>query len=429
MTEKIIEKNPVKEWKPRPDLPSPVRDFGLSGWLRKNLFSSAGNTFFTFIGITIIWMTVPPFIRWAVINAAWLGDSRSACDYLLEGEKTGACWVFIKVRLGMFMYGFYPDPERWRINFALCLLALGALPILTTGLLTKNLRRIVYLIAGTIVCTVFFGTLPGLTAAMFLSAPLLLSFTPLTRQIPVSGWNWIFLFAIYPVIAWFLFTGGIFGLSYVDTHQWGGMFLTLVIAGIGIAASLPIGILLALGRRSSMPVTKTLCVCFIELIRGVPLISVLFMASVMLPLLLPEGIYFNKLLRALIGVALFYAAYMAEVVRGGLAAIPKGQYEAAQALGWGYWKMMGLIILPQALRLVIPGIVNTFLGLFKDTTLVAVIGLMDMLGIVKTALADTDWLGFPKEAYVFAALTYWVFCFSMSRYSMSLEKRFRVNRR
>jgi general L-amino acid transport system permease protein len=177
-----------------------------------------------------------------------------------------------------------------------------------------------------------------------------------------------------------------------------------------------------------MPVTKTLCVCFIELIRGVPLISVLFMASIMLPLFLPEGAHFDKLLRALIGVSLFYAAYMAEVVRGGLQAIPRGQYEAAESLGCGYWRMMGLIVLPQALRLVIPGIVTTFLGLFKDTTLVAVIGLMDMLGIVKTALADTEWLGFPKEAYVFAAAVFWVFCFGMSRYSMHLEKRFQVRR-
>ncbi len=419
----------TKKWNPLPDQPPPVRDFGLSGWLRKNLFSSVGNTLLTFIGITIVWLTVPPFIQWAVINAAWLGDSRSACDHLLEGEKAGACWIFIKVRLGMFMYGFYPDPERWRINFSLFLLALGGLPILTTSLLSENSGRAMYLVAGTVICIFFFGPIPGSVAALFLAGPFLLSLIPLTGKIPLRAWDWIFLFAVYPVIAWFLFVGDIFGLPYVDTHQWGGMFLTLVIAGIGIATSLPIGILLALGRRDSMPVIKTLCICFIELIRGVPLISVLFMASVMLPLLLPEGTHFDKLLRALIGVALFYAAYMAEVVRGGLAAIPKGQYEAAQALGWGYWKMMGLIILPQALRLVIPGIVNTFLGLFKDTTLVAVIGLMDMLGIVKAALADTEWLGFPKEAYIFAALTYWVFCFSMSRYSMSLEKRFQVNRR
>ena len=247
-------------------------------------------------------------------------------------------------------------------------------------------------------------------------------------RIPVKAWQWIFLFTVYPLIAYVLLTGDAFGLAYVETHLWGGMFLTLVIAVIGIATSLPIGILLALGRRSTMPVTKTLCICFIELIRGVPLISVLFMASIMLPLFLPEGAHFDKLLRALIGVSLFYAAYMAEVVRGGLQAIPKGQYEAAESLGCGYWRMMGLIILPQALRLVIPGIVNTFLGLFKDTTLVAVIGLMDMLGIVKTALADTEWLGFPKEAYVFAAAVFWVFCFSMSRYSMHLEKRFKVRR-
>jgi general L-amino acid transport system permease protein len=204
--------------------------------------------------------------------------------------------------------------------------------------------------------------------------------------------------------------------------MWGGLFLTLVIACIGMATSLPIGIVLALGRRSTMPVIRSASIAYIEFVRGVPLISVLFMVSVMLPLTLPEGVHFNKLLRALVGVSLFYAAYMAEVVRGGLQAIPSGQYEAAQALGLRYWKTMRLIILPQALRLVIPGITNTFLGLFKDTTLVAVINLMDILGIVKSALADSQWLGFTKEAYIFAGLTFWVLCFGISRYSMRLEK-------
>jgi general L-amino acid transport system permease protein len=197
---------------------------------------------------------------------------------------------------------------------------------------------------------------------------------------------------------------------------------------VGLSASFPIGILLALGRRSNLPVIKAASIGFIEFIRGVPLISVLFMVSVMLPLTLPEGMNINKLLRALVGVSLFYAAYMAEVVRGGLQAIPRGQYEAAEAIGLHYWKAMGLIILPQALRLVIPGITNTCLGLAKDTTLVAVINLMDLLGILKSALADSNWLGFTKEAYVFAGLAFWVFCFSMSRYSLRLEKMLRIEK-
>jgi general L-amino acid transport system permease protein len=199
--------------------------------------------------------------------------------------------------------------------------------------------------------------------------------------------------------------------------------LTLIIAGVGIVASLPLGILLALGRRSQMPIIRTICVTFIEFWRGVPLITVLFMSSVMLPLFLPEGVNFDKLLRALIGVTLFESAYMAEVVRGGLQAIPKGQFEAAAALGLGYWKTMGLIILPQALKLVIPGIVNTFIALFKDTTLVIIIGLFDLLNMVHNATTDPNWLGYSTEGYVFAALIFWLFCFGMSRYSQNLEKR------
>ncbi|MCP4328157.1 MAG: amino acid ABC transporter permease [Alphaproteobacteria bacterium] len=212
-------------------------------------------------------------------------------------------------------------------------------------------------------------------------------------------------------------------LPFVETPLWGGLFLTLVIAGVGIVASLPIGVVLALGRRSKMPIVRALCVAFIELWRGVPLISVLFMASVMFPLFLPEGMNFDKLIRALIGVALFSSAYMAEVVRGGLQAIPKGQYEAAQALGLTFWKSMSLIVLPQALKLVIPGIVNTFIGLFKDTTLVLIIGLFDLLGMVQLAATNPDWLGYAPEGYVFAGLGFWIFCFSMSRYSQAIERK------
>ncbi|HFD15121.1 MAG TPA: amino acid ABC transporter permease, partial [Rhodospirillales bacterium] len=202
-----------------------------------------------------------------------------------------------------------------------------------------------------------------------------------------------------------------------------------VIAGVGITASFPLGILLALGRRSSMPVIRSLCIAFIELVRGVPLVTVLFMASVMLPLFLPAGVNFDKLMRALVGVALFSAAYMAEVVRGGLQAIPKGQYEAAMALGLGYWQMTGLIILPQALRLVIPGIVNTFIGLFKDTSLVTIIGLFDLLGMAKLIVTDPQWLGLAAESYIFAAFGFWIFCFAMSRYSQHVERRLSAGQR
>ena len=209
----------------------------------------------------------------------------------------------------------------------------------------------------------------------------------------------------------------------VETSKWGGLSLTLILSGVGIVASLPIGIVLALGRRSQMPIVRAACVVFIEFWRGVPLITVLFMSSVMLPLFLPEGTSFDKLLRAMIGIVLFESAYMAEVVRGGLAAIPKGQYEAAKALGLNYWKSMGLIILPQALKLVIPGIVNTFIALFKDTTLVLIIGLFDLLTTVEAGFKDSNWLGYAVEGYAFAALVYWIFCFGMSRYSQNLERK------
>jgi general L-amino acid transport system permease protein len=231
------------------------------------------------------------------------------------------------------------------------------------------------------------------------------------------------LLVIFPNVAFYLFHGGGFGLPVVETSRWGGLFLTLVVAGVGIVASLPLGILFALGRRSEMPIVRAVCITFIEVMRGVPLITILFMASVMLPLFLPEGVNFDKLLRALVGVALFSAAYMAEVVRGGLQAIPKGQYEAANALGLSFWKTMGLIILPQALKIVIPGIVNTLIGLFKDTTLVLILGLFDLLGIVQAALTDASWIGFATEGYVFAALGFWIFCFGMSRYSMHVERK------
>ena len=243
------------------------------------------------------------------------------------------------------------------------------------------------------------------------------------KAFPWKAWLGAFILFGYPVIAFILFSGGMFGLEHVETSRWGGLTLTLILASVGMAASLPLGILLALGRRSNMPIVKAVSVIFIEFWRGVRLITVLFMSSVMLPLFLPEGTNFDKLLRAMIGITLFQSAYMAEVVRGGLQAIPKGQYEAAQALGLGYWRSMGLIILPQALKLVIPGIVNTFIALFKDTTLVLIIGLFDLLAMIEAALADPKWLGFAIEGLTFAAFIYWIFCFSMSRYSMSLERK------
>ena len=353
---------------PHPDLPPPSTSIGAIAWLRANLFSSWLNSLLTLGAVYLLYVTIPPLISWALINADWVGTSREAC------ESGGACWVFVGVRMNQFMYGLYPETEYWRINLAAVLLV-----VLMTPLFIK--------------------------------------------RFPWKRWLVPFVLFGYPVIAFVLFSGGVLGLEYVETSRWGGLTLTLILSSVGMAASLPLGIVLALGRRSHMPIVKSLSVVFIEFWRGVPLITVLFMSSVMLPLFLPEGTHFDKLLRAMIGIALFQSAYMAEVVRSGLQAIPKGQYEAAQALGLSYWQSMGLIILPQALKLVIPGIVNTFIALFKDTTLVLIIGLFDMLAMIQAALADPNWLGYAIEGLTFAALVYWVFCFSMSRYSLALERK------
>ena len=468
-----------------PDLPPPPSETGVLGWMRKNLFSSPLNTALTVFGLWVLWMTVPPFVRWALIDASWAGATREGC-MPLPGQAAGACWVFIKVRLGLLMFGFYPEPERWRVVMAGVMLFASLGPLVAATLVRRGgegheRMQLLFPAAGVLLVLGFCGFAPALVAAAFLFAPSFLSHVdsarplgPVARsgrltalwavavfaaarvaagayapeaatslalfaavlallpvfmgQAPETRWRAALLFTVFPFIGYWLFAGGAFGLAEVATDRWGGLSLTLLMASVGMTVSLPVGVLLALGRRSEMPVIRSLCLAYIEFIRGVPLISVLFMASVMLPLTLPEGTHFDKLLRALVGISFFYAAYMAEVVRGGLQAIPRGQYEAAESLGFRYWRAMRLIILPQALRVVIPGITNTFLGLFKDTTLVAVINLMDILGIVKSALADTQWLGYTKEAYVFAGFAFWIFCFSISRYSMRLEKRLEVKR-
>lgn len=354
------------------ETPPPGMNVGVLGWLRGNLFSSASNTLLTLFGLYVLWTVVPPLIEWALLDAVWQGSGREAC--LVEGA--GACWAFVAAKFGQFIYGTYTFEERWRVDLAFLA---GAL---TVGLLMIE-------------------RMPG------------------RRYIAVFG------LLIYPVIAYILLTGGMFGLPEVETTLWGGLLLTFVVASVGIVVSFPLGIVLALGRRSQMPVMRVLSVIYIEAWRGVPLITVLFMASVMLPLFLPAGTNFDKLLRVLIGVALFSSAYMAEVVRGGLQAIPRGQYEAASALGLGFWQANLLIIMPQALRLVIPGIVNTFIGLFKDTTLVMIVGLFDFLGSIQVNFSDANWAT-PQTAatgYAFAALVYWIICYSMSRYSMRLEAR------
>lgn len=350
----------------------PVSTTGPIGWARENLFSSVGNTILTLIGIWITWKLVTSVISWAFVNATWEGLDGTACSW----DGAGACWPFVQAKFSQFMYGRYPIPDRWRVDLTYVLALAGLVPLMIP-------------------------------------------------RVPGKLWNAIYVIFIFPVLAFVLLAGGVLGLPYVPTDLWGGLLVTLVVASSGIAGAFPVGILLALGRRSKMPIVRMVSIGFIEFVRGVPLITVLFMASVMLPLFLPPGWTIDKLLRALIMVALFSAAYLAEVIRGGLQAIPRGQFEAADALGLSYPQKMSFIILPQALKLVIPGIVNSFISLFKDTSLVLIIGIFDLLGIVQQNLTDAKWFS-PSTAmtgYVFAGLVFWIFCFGMSRYSMFVERR------
>jgi general L-amino acid transport system permease protein len=354
----------------------PASTVGVIGWVRQNLFNGWANTLLTLVSIYLLWLIVPPLVKFLIIDAVWDGAGRDDCLPEKVGREVGACWPFIRAKFTQLVYGFYPWDQHWRVDLTF---ALGAA----------------------------------------LLVPLLIP------PIPYKMLNAILFFGVFPVVAFFLLVGGVFGLEHVETRAWGGLLVTLVVAVTGIVVSLPLGIMLALGRRSQLPIIRMLSIIFIEFWRGVPLITVLFFATYMLPLFLPSNWTIDALLRALVGVALFSAAYMAEVVRGGLQAIPKGQYEGAMALGLGYWKMMGLIVLPQALRLVIPGIVNTFIGLFKDTTLVLIVSIFDFLGQLRAAFADPNW-STPVTlftGFAFAGLVYFFFCFGMSRYSLFVERR------
>ena len=375
MTEETVSVPPSEERKP--DLPPPMSVAGPVAWVRENLFSSPLNIGLTILSVLLLYAIIPPLIDWAFLSATWafppevITGDRSPKTSDCVGE--GACWIFVRARAGQFIFGFYPEPERWRVILSFVMGVVG-----------------------------IYGLLGGPERYRKQAA--------------------IFFFVVFPIVSFWLLRGGL-GLTFVPTAQWGGFMLTLVIALVGIVLSLPFGILLALGRRSNLPIVHLLCVLFIEFVRGVPLITVIFMANIMLPLFLPSDVDVTVLLRVLVGTTAFVSAYMAEVVRGGLQAIPKGQFEGAMALGLGYWSMMRLIVLPQALRVSIPSIVNTFIGFFKDTTLVSMVGLYDFLNMVKAGFKDANWVGVEITGFMFCALIYWICCFSMSRYSMHLERK------
>jgi general L-amino acid transport system permease protein len=356
--------------------PPPVASTDALRTTRARLFGGALNTTLTLVSAVIIVSLVWPTVKFLFIDAVWTGSSRLDCLPETVGREVGACWPFVKAKFTQFMYGFYPESEQWRVNVTY---ALGAI----------------------------------------LLVPLLIP------SAPFKALNALAFFGVFPVLAFFLLTGGVFGLPHVETRLWGGLLVTLVISFTGIILSLPLGILLALGRRSEFPIVRTFCIIFIEFWRGVPLITVLFFATYMLPFFLPTDWRIDGLARVLIGVVLFAGAYMAEVVRGGLQAIPRGQFEGAMALGLGYWRTMGLVILPQALRLVIPGLVNSFIALFKDTTLVLIVAIFDLLGQLRAAFADPSWAT-PVTlftGFAFAGIIYFVVSFGMSRYALFVERR------
>jgi general L-amino acid transport system permease protein len=357
--------------------PPPARMTGAIGWARANLLSTPFNIVLTILIVLLLAWLIPALLRFLFIDAVWSGTDRDACREAIQHRAIGACWPFVWERLPYFIYGSYPIPQRWRVDVFFAMLAIAVVWLL------------------------------------WLNAP---------RR----GLGVIYSFVVVPIASYILLHGfEAIGLPIVDTVLWGGVLVTIVVASVGIVFSLPLGILLALGRRSRMPTVRLFSTFFIEFVRGVPLVTVLFMASVMLPLFVPDKFEPDKLIRALVGIALFASAYMAEVVRAGLQAIPKGQYEGAMAVGLRYSQMMRLIILPQALKVTIPNIVNTYIGLFKDTTLVFIVGIFDLLRTIEVARIDPKWAA-PSTSptgYAVAAMFYLVFCYAMSRYARATEAR------
>ncbi len=346
-------------------LKPPVTSVGVIGWMKSNLFNGVFNSILTIVTIYLLWKTVPPLFQWFFLDSMW-ATTGEACR-----DAGGACWSVIKQNYRFILFGFFPYEQQWRPLLAMFILF---------GLLGYSRNR------------------------KHWKKPL--------------GYAWI----IGLFVMGLLMKGGLFGLASVESSIWGGLPLTLLLSIFGLTAAYPLGVFLALGRQSKMPVVKTLTVLYIELIRGVPLISLLFMSSIIFPLFLPEGVTIPKILRAQVAIILFTAAYIAEVVRGGLQGMSRGQYEAAESIGLNYYLTMRLIILPQALKIVIPPTVSILISAFKDTSLVVIIALWDLLKTTQTVLSNPEWMGFSREAYIFIALLYFLGCFSMSNYSRKLEK-------
>jgi general L-amino acid transport system permease protein len=491
-----------------PERPAPVKTTGLIGFVRTRLFNSPTNILLTIASALLLWFTIIPTVKFLLVDAVWRGNDRNACLAENAGHMVGACWPYVQAKFSQFIYGFYPEPERWRVNLTFLLAALLLLPLLIPRLPAKSLNAGLFFIAFPIVAffllhggglggfgvswtadvlsgladsigdagrklvsvsetTAIIGSLLKLLGELVLLLGIAISWLirPLVwlrNQIQASAHPvWIDFAATAAVVSILLFilNGGVRtgwrtlvislavfagvgaviavmgldrgGLPVVDTRLWGGLLVTMVVSVTGIVTSMPVGIALALGRRSTIPLIRVFSIAFIEFWRGVPLITVLFFATYMLPLFVPAGFTIDGLMRVLIGIAIFAGAYNAEVIRGGLQAIPRGQGEAASALGLSYWKTTGLIVMPQALRHVIPGLVNSFIALFKDTSLVSIVALFDLLGSVRASFADPVWAT-PTTlftGFAFAGMIYFVFCFGMSRYSLFVEHRLNAHRR
>jgi len=408
----------------RRQLAPPVVDTGVLGWARKNLFSSWGNALTTVVLALVFGWLLSWFLNWALFTATFTAATGAEC------RGHGACWALIHEKYRYIFFGSFPYEQHWRPLFAV--IAMLAMLILSSDRRMWNKRLLLIWGIGSLATfLLMFGQIHiplGLILFVALAAGGLGMIMRGTLATPAELNGWRALAAISAIGLVLRLAGvlpawsfAIAPFSYVETGLWGGIPVTLILATYGLVFAFPFGILLALGRRSNLPLIKGLCVGFIELIRGVPLISLLIMASVMLPLFLPSGMTIDKFLRAQVAVILFAGAYIAEIIRGGLQSLPKGQFEAADAMGLNYFQKTTLIILPQALRVVIPPLINTFIGFFKDTSLVLIIGIFDFLNTANQALVDPNWAGFPGEVYLFAAFVYFCFCYSMSRYSKHLE--------
>ena len=420
-----------------PEQAPPPSEVGMIGWVRTNLFSGWFNTIATLVSLAVIWWVLARIIPW-MFQSSWTATSLGECRAQIEvafGHSSGACWAVIRERYLQLLYGFYPPRLYWRINLSFLLLLVALAPVLFAGLPRKMLW--------------FSGIYPFLAAWLLwggsiwnpvaVIAGFAVGYLAFVLVAPRAGsLAGVIAAILVPLVWWFLLLGPVVaalqgalpvGIERVESRQFGGFMLSVTIGITGIVASLPLGILLALGRRSDLLILKSLSVGFIEFIRGVPLITLLFVASTLLNIFMPPGTNFDIIMRVIIMVTLFASAYIAEVVRGGLAALPRGQYEAADALGLDYWKAMRLIILPQALKISIPGIVSTFIGLFKDTTLVSIIGLLDPVGFSNAIRASTDWHGIVWELYIFVAALFFIVCYAMSKYSMYLERKLQTGHR